>query len=279
MIVNVTTPAGGTLAVGDNNPAIFILGPCVIESRDMVLTIAHSLAALASTLAVPVIFKASFDKANRTSLESYRGPGLAAAIPIFEAVRRETGLPVTTDVHEPWQCAELADVVDLIQIPAFLCRQTDLIVAAAATGRPVNIKKGQFLAPHDMKHAAQKAADSGNGGVILTERGTGFGYNTLVVDMRGLVTMAERGCPVIFDATHSVQQPGGQGQTSGGQRQFVPVLARAATAIGVAGLFLETHPSPGSALSDGPNMIPLDRLGPLITELKALDVVAKSRAS
>ena len=277
MIVNITTPRGNTVEIGDGKAAVFILGPCVIESRDVVLAIADRLAELSATLGVHIIFKASFDKANRTSLASYRGPGLAAAIPIFDEVRRRTGLAVTTDVHEPWQCAELASVVDLIQIPAFLSRQTDLIVAAAKTGRPLNIKKGQFLAPHDMMHAVEKATQSGTGGVILTERGTSFGYNALVVDMRGLVTMGQGGCPVVFDATHAVQQPGGLGQTSGGQRQFVPVLARAAAAIGVAGLFLETHPSPGSALSDGPNMIPLDSLPPLLAELRALDGIAKSR--
>ena len=269
MIVNITTPRGNTVEIGDGKAAVFILGPCVIESRDVVLAIADRLAELSATLGVHIIFKASFDKANRTSLASYRGPGLAAAIPIFDEVRRRTGLAVTTDVHEPWQCAELASVVDLIQIPAFLSRQTDLIVAAAKTG--------QFLAPHDMMHAVEKATQSGTGGVILTERGTSFGYNALVVDMRGLVTMGQGGCPVVFDATHAVQQPGGLGQTSGGQRQFVPVLARAAAAIGVAGLFLETHPSPGSALSDGPNMITLDSLPPLLAELRALDGIAKSR--
>lgn len=275
--VLVGRPSGGSVTIGDGAPLAFILGPCVIENRDHALRTAEFLAALGQRLSIPVIYKSSFDKANRTSGTSYRGPGLAAALSIFEAIRRETGLPVTADVHEPGQCAIAAEVVDLLQIPAFLCRQTDLLEAAAATGRPVNVKKGQFLAPWDMQHVAAKLDAAGASGVMLTERGTSFGYNTLVVDMRSLAVMAEIGKPVVFDATHSVQQPGGRGGSSGGQREFVPVLARAAVAIGVDALFLETHQDPDLAPSDGSNMMALAALEPLLTELLALDHIAKSR--
>jgi 2-dehydro-3-deoxyphosphooctonate aldolase (KDO 8-P synthase) len=276
--VLVGRPSGDPTAVGNGAPMALMLGPCVIESREHALRTADFLAAMGQRLSIPIIYKSSFDKANRTSGTSYRGPGLAAALPIFEAIRRETGLPVTTDIHEPAQCAVAAEVVDLLQIPAFLCRQTDLLEAAAATGRPVNVKKGQFLAPWDMKHVAAKLDSAGASGVMLTERGTSFGYNTLVVDMRSLAVMAEIGKPVVFDATHSVQQPGGRGGSSGGQREFVPVLARAAVAIGIDALFLETHEDPDLAPSDGSNMIPLSALEPLLVELQALDQIAKSRA-
>jgi 2-dehydro-3-deoxyphosphooctonate aldolase (KDO 8-P synthase) len=275
--VSIGLPRGGYLAIGNGLPLAFILGPCVIESRDHALRTAEHLARLAARHALPVIYKSSFDKANRTSFSSYRGPGLEAALPIFEAIRRETGLPVTTDVHEPHQCALAAEVVDLLQIPAFLSRQTDLLVAAAATGRPVNVKKGQFLAPWDMQHVVAKLDGAGAAGVLLTERGTSFGYNTLVVDMRGLVVMGQTGKPVVFDATHSVQEPGGRGNTSGGQRQFAPALARAAVAVGIAGVFIETHEDPDSSPSDGANMIPLADLESLLVELKAIDAIAKSR--
>jgi 2-dehydro-3-deoxyphosphooctonate aldolase (KDO 8-P synthase) len=275
--VVIATPAGGTITFANRAPLAFILGPCVIESREHALKTADILAKLGRRLSIPVVYKSSFDKANRTSGASYRGVGLDEALPIFEAIRRETGLPVTTDVHTPEQCGVVAGVVDLLQIPAFLSRQTDLLVAAAETGRPINVKKGQFLAPWDMKQVATKLDRAGASGVLLTERGASFGYNTLVVDMRGLAVMAETGKPVIFDATHSVQQPGGRGETSGGERKYVPLLARAATAVGVAGLFLETHESPDTAPSDGPNMVRLSELEPLLVELKAIDAIAKAR--
>jgi 2-dehydro-3-deoxyphosphooctonate aldolase (KDO 8-P synthase) len=224
---------------------------------------------------VPYIFKASYDKANRTSVKSFRGPGLAEGTRILGALARETGLPVLTDVHEPGHCELVAEAVDVLQIPAFLCRQTDLLVAAGKTGRAVNVKKGQFVAPWDMQHAVEKIASTGNTRVFLTERGASFGYNNLVSDMRSLSVMRETGCPVVFDATHSVQLPGGQGASSGGQREFVPVLARAAVAVGVAGLFAETHPDPSKALSDGPNAWPLDKMEALLHTLLELDTVTK----
>jgi 2-dehydro-3-deoxyphosphooctonate aldolase (KDO 8-P synthase) len=273
--VTIATPGGGRIVIGNRRPLAFILGPCVIESRDHALMMADRIAALAARHDVPVIYKSSFDKANRTSGRSFRGVSLEAALPIFEAVKAATGLPVLTDVHEREQCAIAAEVVDVLQIPAFLCRQTDLLVAAAATGRVVNVKKGQFLAPWDMGNVAAKLTAAGTGGVLLTERGASFGYNTLVVDMRALPIMAATGHPVIFDATHSVQQPGGRGDSSGGQREYAPALARASAAVGVAGVFMETHDDPDHAPSDGPNMIPLDQLGGLIATLKRLDAVAK----
>ena len=230
----------------------------------------------ASGSKIGVVFKASFDKANRTSGAAPRGVGLEAALPIFAEVKEKTGLPVTTDVHEAAQCGRVAQVVDLLQIPAFLCRQTDLIVAAARTGRPVNIKKGQFLAPWDMVHAVEKARAAGDGGVLVTERGTSFGYNALVADMRALPILKETGAPVIFDATHAVQQPGGAGAASGGERRFVSTLARAAVAVGVAGLFIETHPDPGAAVSDRATQIPLAELGAMVEELIAFDRLAKA---
>lgn len=275
--VFVDAPNGKRVGFGTDLPLAFILGPCVIESRDHALKTAGFLAELGERQGIPLIYKSSFDKANRTSGASFRGIGIDEALRIFEAVKAETGLAVTTDVHEREQCAAVAEVVDILQIPAFLSRQTDLLVAAAATGRIVNVKKGQFLAPWDMKNVAKKLDSAGASGVLLTERGTSFGYNTLVVDMRGLPIMAETGKPVIFDATHSVQQPGGRGESSGGERQYAPVLARAAVAVGVAGVFIETHEDPDNAPSDGANMIPLTEIESLVAELKALDAIAKSR--
>jgi 2-dehydro-3-deoxyphosphooctonate aldolase (KDO 8-P synthase) len=275
--VSIVAPTGREMVYGSRLPLAFILGPCVIESRDHALRTAGFLAEIGARRGIPLVYKSSFDKANRTSGASFRGMGLEEALPILEAVKRETGLPVTTDVHEREQCAIAAEVVDILQIPAFLSRQTDLLVAAAQTGRVVNVKKGQFLAPWDMKNVAAKLDQAGASGVLLTERGTSFGYNTLVVDMRGLPIMAETGKPVIFDATHSVQQPGGRGESSGGQREYAPVLARAAVAVGVAGVFIETHEDPDSAPSDGANMIPLAEIDALVGELMALDQIAKAR--
>jgi 2-dehydro-3-deoxyphosphooctonate aldolase (KDO 8-P synthase) len=267
----------GALKIGNALPLTLIAGPCQLESRDHALMMAGKLKEIAGRLKIGLVYKTSFDKANRTSLTGKRGLGLEGALPIFSDIRKEFELPVLTDVHENHQCAELAPVVDVLQIPAFLSRQTDLLIAAAKTGRVVNVKKGQFLAPWDMKNVAAKVVDSGNPNVILTERGASFGYNTLVTDMRSLPIMAETGCPVVFDATHSVQQPGGQGTSSGGDRRFVPVLARAAVAVGVAGVFIETHQDPDNAPSDGPNMVPLDRLEALLRELQAFDRIAKGR--
>jgi 2-dehydro-3-deoxyphosphooctonate aldolase (KDO 8-P synthase) len=267
----------GALKIGNALPLTLIAGPCQLESRDHAFMMAGKLKEIAGRLKIGLVYKTSFDKANRTSLTGKRGVGLEGALPIFADIRKEFELPVLTDVHENHQCAELAPVVDVLQIPAFLSRQTDLLIAAAKTGRVVNVKKGQFLAPWDMKNVAAKVVDSGNPNVILTERGASFGYNTLVTDMRSLPIMAETGCPVVFDATHSVQQPGGQGTSSGGERRFVPVLARAAVAVGVAGVFIETHQDPDNAPSDGPNMMPLDRLEALLRELQAFDRIAKSR--
>jgi 2-dehydro-3-deoxyphosphooctonate aldolase (KDO 8-P synthase) len=268
----------GALKIGNALPLTLIAGPCQLESRDHAFMMAGKLKEIAGRLKIGLVYKTSFDKANRTSLSGRRGVGLEGALPIFADIRKEFGLPVLTDVHENHQCAELAPVVDVLQIPAFLSRQTDLLIAAAKTGRVVNVKKGQFLAPWDMKNVAAKVVDSGNPNVILTERGASFGYNTLVSDMRALPIMAETGCPVVFDATHSVQQPGGQGTSSGGDRRFVPVLARAAVAVGVAGVFIETHQDPDNAPSDGPNMVPLDRLEALLRELQAFDRIAKGRS-
>ncbi len=260
-------------------PFALIAGPCVLESRAHALETAQALKAIAGRLGLGLVYKSSFDKANRTSAASARGVGLRDALPIFAEIRESVGLPVTTDVHEPDQCAPAADAVDVLQIPAFLCRQTDLLLAAAATGKPVNVKKGQFLAPWDMKNVVAKIVGAGNPNVLVTERGVSFGYNTLVSDMRALPILAETGAPVVFDATHSVQQPGGHGERSGGERRFVPVLARAAIAVGVAGLFIETHQDPDRAPSDGPNMLPIAALEPLLAELMAIDRLAKSRAA
>lgn len=260
-----------------DRPIALFAGPCQMESRDHALMMAAALAEIAGRLGIGLVYKSSFDKANRTSLSGKRGIGLDAALPVFAEIREKFGLPVVTDVHEPSQCAAAADVVDVLQIPAFLCRQTDLLVAAAKTGKVVKIKKGQFLAPWDIKNAVAKVAGSGNPNILLTERGTSFGYNTLVVDMRGLPQMAETGAPVIFDATHSVQQPGGQGTASGGDRRYVPVLARAAVAVGVAGLFIETHEEPDRAPSDGPNMVALKDFEKLMRNLMQLDEVTKNQ--
>ena len=263
---------------GNRLPLALIAGPCVLESRAHGLETAQALKEIAARLNIGLVYKSSFDKANRTSAQSARGLGLADALPIFAEIKESTGLPVTTDVHEAEQCTALADAVDVLQIPAFLCRQTDLLVAAARTGKPVNVKKGQFLAPWDMKNVVAKLLGAGNPNVLVTERGVSFGYNTLVSDMRALPILAETGAPVIFDATHSVQQPGGQGASSGGERRFVPVLSRAAVAVGVAGLFIETHQDPDRAPSDGPNMLTLAALEPLLKELIEIDRLVK-RAS
>ena len=269
----------GAVRFGAALPLALIAGPCQLESRAHALEMAGALKEIAARLSLGLVFKTSYDKANRTSGARARGVGLKAALPIFAEIRETFGLPVLTDVHEPAQCALAAEAVDALQIPAFLCRQTDLLVAAARTGRAVNIKKGQFLAPWDMKHVVAKIADAGGADVLVTERGVSFGYNTLVSDMRALPIMArETGAPVIFDATHSVQQPGGQGASSGGQREFVGVLARAAVAVGVAGVFIETHEDPDSAPSDGPNMVPLKDFEALVAELQDFDRLAKRRA-
>ena len=273
---NVRVETHGVVFANDA-PLSLIAGPCALESRAHALEMAGALKEIAGRLGIGLVFKTSYDKANRTSLTSARGVGLDDALPIFAEIRESLELPVLTDVHAPEQCARAAEAVDILQIPAFLCRQTDLLVAAARTGRVVNIKKGQFLAPWDMQHVAGKVLGAGNPNVMLTERGVSFGYNTLISDMRALPIMAQTGCPVIFDATHSVQQPGGQGGSSGGQREFVPVLARSAVAVGVAGLFIETHDDPDSAPSDGPNMVPLDQFEGLIAELMAIDRVVKAR--
>ncbi|MFP4245311.1 MAG: 3-deoxy-8-phosphooctulonate synthase [Ectothiorhodospira sp.] len=260
---------------GNDHPLFLIAGPCVIESRELALETAGRLKEMTGRLGIPFIYKSSFDKANRSSVESYRGPGLDEGLRILDTVRDQIGVPVLTDVHEDTPLEPVASVVDVLQTPAFLCRQTDFIQRVAAQGRPVNIKKGQFLAPWDMIHVVDKARAAGNDHIMVCERGVSFGYNTLISDMRGLAVMRRTGCPVVFDATHSVQQPGGRGDASGGQREFVPVLSRAAVAAGVAGLFMETHPDPDKALSDGPNAWPLDRLEALLITLRALDEVAK----
>jgi 2-dehydro-3-deoxyphosphooctonate aldolase (KDO 8-P synthase) len=265
----------GDVVFGNDRPLTLIAGPCQIESRQHAFDIAGRLKEIAGKLGIGLVYKSSFDKANRTSLSGRRGVGLDAAMPIFDDLRRELGLPVLTDVHEREQCALLAAHVDILQIPAFLCRQTDLLVAAAETGRAINVKKGQFLAPWDMKNVLAKITESGNPNVLLTERGASFGYNTLVSDMRALPIMAAMGAPVIFDATHSVQQPGGQGTASGGQREFVAVLARAAVAVGVAAVFIETHQDPDNAPSDGPNMVKIDDMPALLEQLVAFDRLAK----
>jgi 2-dehydro-3-deoxyphosphooctonate aldolase (KDO 8-P synthase) len=271
--------AAGKARFGNDLPLALIAGPCLLESRAQALESAIALKEIADRLSLGLVYKSSFDKANRTSAGSARGLGLNQALPIFAEIRERTGLAVTTDIHEPEQCAAVAEAVDVLQIPAFLCRQTDLLVAAARTRRAVNVKKGQFLAPWDMKNVVAKLLAAGNPNVLLTERGVSFGYNTLVSDMRALPILAETGAPVIFDATHSVQQPGGQGASSGGERRFVPVLARAAVAVGVAGLFIETHQDPDRAPSDGPNMLPLAALEPLLKELIEIDSLVKRARS
>lgn len=265
-----------SVSFGNTLPLSLIAGPCQMESREHAMMMASELKAICAALNLGLVYKSSFDKANRTSLKGTRGLGLEKSLAVFAEIKAIFGLPVLTDVHDINQCAVLAPVIDILQIPAFLCRQTDLLVAAAKTGCVVNVKKGQFLAPWDMKNVAAKITESGNPNVMLTERGASFGYNTLVSDMRSLPIMAETGAPVIFDATHSVQQPGGQGTSSGGDRRMVPVLARAAVAVGVAGVFIETHEDPDNAPSDGPNMVPLAEIKSLLMKLQALDAVAKS---
>ena len=266
----------GKARFGNALPLALIAGPCVLESRAHAFDMAGALKDLTARLGVGFVYKTSFDKANRTSGKSARGVGLDSALAVFSELREKLGVPILTDVHEPEQCAAVAAVVDVLQIPAFLCRQTDLLVAAAKTGCVVNVKKGQFLAPWDMANVVEKITGGGNANVLVTERGVSFGYNTLVSDMRALPVLAKTGAPVIFDATHSVQQPGGQGTASGGQREFVPVLARAAVAVGVAGVFIETHQDPDRAPSDGPNMVPLKDMEPLLERLMKFDALAKS---
>jgi 2-dehydro-3-deoxyphosphooctonate aldolase (KDO 8-P synthase) len=265
----------GKVTIGNNLPFTLIAGPCQMESRDHALMMAEKLVTMTSKLGVPFIYKSSFDKANRTSLNSKRGFGLENSLKVFEEVKKTFGCPVLTDVHNETQCAEVADVVDVLQIPAFLCRQTDLLIAAAKTGKIINVKKGQFLAPWDMKNVAAKVSDSGNDNIILTDRGTCFGYNTLISDMRALSIMAQTGYPVVIDATHSIQQPGGMGGVSGGQREFVPVIARASIAVGVAGIFMETHQDPDNAPSDGPCMVILSEMEGLLKKLQEIDMVVK----
>jgi 2-dehydro-3-deoxyphosphooctonate aldolase (KDO 8-P synthase) len=265
----------GGARFGNALPLALIAGPCAMESRAHALEVAAALKEIAARLKMGLVYKTSFDKANRTSGGSARGVGMKAALPVFAEIRETLGLPVLTDVHDAAQCAPLAEAVDVLQIPAFLCRQTDLLVAAAQTGRVVNVKKGQFLAPWDMANVVAKITGAGNRNVMVTERGVSFGYNTLVSDMRALPVLAGIGAPVVFDATHSVQQPGGKGTASGGEREFVPVLARAAVAVGVAAVFIETHPDPDKAPSDGPNMVPLRELEPLLKKLIEFDRVAK----
>jgi len=267
----------GAATFGNDLPFTLIAGPCQLESRAHAFDMAGLLVEIAERLGIGLVYKTSYDKANRTSLDAARGVGLEKALAIFDDLRKKLGVPVLTDVHEPGQCAEIAEVVDVLQIPAFLCRQTDLLIAAAKTGKAVNVKKGQFLAPWDMKNVLAKIVGSGNLNVLLTERGASFGYNTLVSDMRSLPIMGETGAPVIFDATHSVQQPGGQGTSTGGERRFVPVLARAAVAVGVAGVFIETHQDPDTAPSDGPTMLPIAEMPVLLEELLAIDRIAKAR--
>jgi 2-dehydro-3-deoxyphosphooctonate aldolase (KDO 8-P synthase) len=265
------------LSIGNDLPLVLIAGPCVMESRAHALETANALAEMATALGVGLIYKSSFDKANRTSSGGARGVGMEGALPIFAEIRETVGIPVITDVHEPDQCARVAEAVDVLQIPAFLCRQTDLLVAAAKTGRAINVKKGQFLAPWDMANVVEKIRSAGNEEVMVCERGASFGYNTLVSDMRALPILAQTGCPVVFDATHSVQQPGGKGSASGGQREFAPVLARAAVSVGVAAVFIETHPDPDHAPSDGPNMIPFAQLPEVVSVLLEFDRLAKHR--
>ena len=273
-----TVVAVGKVRFGNKLPLALIAGPCALESRAHAFDMAAALKDITARLGIGFVYKTSFDKANRTSAKSARGLGLDKALAIFAELREKLGVPVLTDVHEPDQCERVGEVADILQIPAFLCRQTDLLIAAAKTGRAVNVKKGQFLAPWDMANVVEKITGAGNGNVLVTERGVSFGYNTLVSDMRALPVLAKIGAPVIFDATHSVQQPGGQGTSSGGERDYVPVLARAAVAVGVAGLFIETHQDPAKAPSDGPNMIPLKEMEPLLARLIAFDALAKAEA-
>jgi 2-dehydro-3-deoxyphosphooctonate aldolase (KDO 8-P synthase) len=267
----------GNVAIGNDRPLALIAGPCALESRQHAMEMSHALVEIAGKLGMGLIYKTSFDKANRTSANAGRGLGLEKSLPIMAEIREKWGCPVLTDVHDASQCAPTAEAVDVLQIPAFLCRQTDLLVAAAKTGRAINVKKGQFLAPWDMKNVAAKISSAGNDSILLTERGASFGYNTLVTDMRGLPIMAETGYPVVMDATHSVQQPGGQGTSSGGDRRFAPVMARAATAVGIAAVFMETHQDPDCAPSDGPNMIRLKDMPTILQTLQEIDRIAKAK--
>jgi len=267
------------IRIANNLPFILIAGPCVLESRDHAYDMCGSIRELCAKLDILFIYKTSFDKANRTSVKGVRGMGMEKSLEVFADLKKDFGVPMLTDVHEPWQCAEVAKAVDVLQIPAFLCRQTDLLLAAGETGKVINVKKGQFLAPWDMKNVAAKIASTGNDNILLCERGASFGYNTLVSDMRSLPIMAETGYPVIFDATHSVQQPGGQGTSSGGDRRMVPYLARAAVAVGVAGVFMETHRDPDNAPSDGPNMVKFQDMPSVLTMLKDIDLLVKAKAA
>lgn len=274
-VISVPRPGRDPIQIGNDKKLTLIAGPCQLESREHGLEVSARLKEIADRLDIGLIYKTSYDKANRTSISSARGMGLEASLPVFNEIRETTGLPVLTDVHTAEQATIAAEAVDVIQIPAFLCRQTDLLIAAAKTGKVINVKKGQFLAPWDMKNVLAKVTEAGNPNVMACERGVSFGYNTLVSDMRSLPIMASFGAPVVFDATHSVQQPGGQGATSGGQREFVPTLARAAVAVGVAAVFMETHPDPDNAPSDGPNMVPLDQFEELVKRLLDFDALAK----
>ena len=275
-MTTIKTVKVGNIEFANDKPFALLAGPCAIESRQHALEMATALKELTAAMGIGLVYKSSFDKANRTSNKSMRGVGLSEGIDILGEVKDVTGLPIVTDIHLPDQCEAVARVADILQIPAFLCRQTDLLVAAAATGKAINVKKGQFLAPWDMENVANKIAEAGNENIMLCDRGTSFGYNTLVTDFRGLPTMARQGYPIVFDATHSVQQPGGQGGTTGGQREFAPVLARAAVSVGVAALFIETHDNPDAAISDGPNQIPLGKLPEVLSVLKEFDAVAKA---
>ncbi len=275
-VVKIPLPRGGVLEMGNEKPLTIIAGPCQLESREHGLEVSQALKEMADRTGVNLVYKTSFDKANRTSLSGKRGLGLSASMDVFNEIRQTTGLPLLTDIHTQEQCAIVAEAADILQIPAFLCRQTDLLVAAAETGKVINVKKGQFLAPWDMPNVIGKITGAGNANVIATERGASFGYNTLVVDMRSFPIMKQTGAPVVMDATHAVQQPGGQGGSSGGQRQFAPHLARASVSLGIAGVFMETHPDPDNAPSDGPNMIPLNRFEEVVRDLMAFDALAKS---
>ncbi len=272
-----TVKVGNKLVIGGNKPFVLMAGPCVIESKQSAFKIAETLVKMTAKLKIPFVFKASYDKANRTSINSFRGPGIEEGLRVLAEIKAKLGVPVVSDVHDKYEAQLAAEVLDIIQIPAFLCRQTDLIVAAARTGRVVNVKKGQFLAPWDAKAIIKKMEEAGNRKLLLTERGVSFGYNTLVSDFRSLSIMRELGYPVVFDATHSVQKPGGLGHASGGESQYVPLLARCAAAAGVDAVFIETHPNPAKALSDGPNMIPLNKLEALLKDLKVIDQVVKGR--
>ncbi len=276
-VVEVPRPFGDAYRIGNDLPLTIIAGPCQLESQEHGLEVSAALKEIADRVGLNLIYKTSFDKANRTSLSGKRGMGLEASLPVFAEIRETTGLPVLTDIHTAEQCAIAAQAVDVLQIPAFLCRQTDLLIAAAETGKVINVKKGQFLAPWDMDNVLGKITGAGNANILATERGVSFGYNTLVVDMRSIPIMKRSGAPVVLDATHAVQQPGGQGTSSGGQRQFAPHLARAAVSLGIAAVFMETHPDPDNAPSDGPNMIPLDRFEEILRDLKAFDELAKAR--